>query len=390
MQYRLIQGWNKGGRELFVIGDPDQAIYGFRGSDAACFQRLMADLPKLHTIRLVQNYRSVPSIVHGAAALISNNEGLDRELIPWKKEGPPIRLVTAKSEMSEAIFAAKEINRLIGGIDMLDVQDRTEQEDKKRIKGFSDIAILYRTHRQAELLEKCLRQEGIPYVTAGRDEFLSETSVQGTAAFFRYLLDEEDRLSRQLALRYIWNLSEDCISDCILQKMTDQYAGLVKKTKPEKLLEMWMEDTGLTGRPEMQKLVSMAVYYKTMPELLKNLTFGIESDLKRCGGKTYTSDAVTLMTLHGAKGLEFPAVILCGARKGMIPLENVSQTADLEEERRLFYVGMTRAKEELILVTSSEPSSFLKEIPKEDIVMEKAEKQRKSGGSEQLSLFDFM
>lgn len=389
VQYRLIQAWNKGGRELFVIGDPDQAVYGFRGSDPACFERLMADMPKLQTIRLVQNYRSVPSIVHGAAGLISNNEGQPRELVPWKKEGLPIRLVTAKSEMSEAIFTAKEINRLIGGIDMLDAQDRTEQEDKKRIKGFSDIAVLYRTHRQAELLEKCLRQEGIPYVVAGRDDFLAEPSVQGTAAFFRFLLDEEDHLSRQLALRYIWNLQEDCISDCIMQSAAEKYAELVKKTKPEKLLAMWMEEMGLAGRPEMQKLASMAVFYKTMPELLKNLTFGLESDLKRCGGKTYTSDAVTLMTLHGAKGLEFPAVILCGVRKGLIPLENGGQTDDLEEERRLFYVGMTRAKEELVLVTSSEPSSFLQEIPEEDLVRERAEKQRKSGG-EQLSLFDFM
>lgn len=390
VQYRLIQAWNQGGRELFVIGDPDQAIYGFRGSDAACFEHLQRDMPGLHTVRLVQNYRSVPSIVHGAVSVISRNEGQPRELVPWKKEGLPIRLVTAKSEMAGAIFTAKEINRLIGGIDMLDVQGQNGQEDKKRIKGFSDIAVLYRTHRQADLLEKCLRQEGIPYVVAGRDDFLTDKAVQGTAAFFRYLLNPGDLFSRQLALKYIWNLPEDCISDCVLQSMTDKFSGPVKKTKPDKLLESWMDETGLAGSPEMQKLVSMAVFYKTMEDLLKNLLFGREGDLKRCGGKSYTSDAVTLMTLHGAKGLEFPAVILCGVKKGVIPLENGKQPVDLEEERRLFYVGMTRAKEELVLVTSSEPSLFLSEIPEEDLIREHAKKQGRGDGGVQLSLFDFI
>ena len=96
------------------------------------------------------------------------------------------------------------------------------------------------------------------------------------------------------------------------------------------------------------------------------------------------------MTLHGAKGLEFPAVILCGVKKGVIPLENGKQPVDLEEERRLFYVGMTRAKEELVLVTSSEPSPFLSEIPEEDLIREHAKKQGRGDGGVQLSLFDFI
>lgn len=389
VQYRLIQAWNKGGKELFVIGDPDQSIYGFRGSDALCFERLKKDMPGLITIRLERNYRSAEPVVRGSAAMISKNGGQPRELEPQKEGGLPIRLVSAKSGMGEAIFTAKEINRLIGGIDMLDAQGRLEEGGPVRIKGFADIAVLYRTHRQAELLEKCLRQEGIPYIVAGRDEFLTEPSVRGTVSFFRCLLNPEDRMARKLALKLIWDLPEECISDCVLESMLEKYKELVKKVKPQKLMEQWMEETGLTDRPEMQKLASMAVFYKSMEEFLKNLSFGQESDLKRCGSKSYTADAVTLMTLHGSKGLEFPAVIIYGAGKGLIPLENGKEPADVEEERRLFYVGMTRAKEELVITTSAEPSPFLADIPEEWLLRESAEK-KKTGQSGQLSLFDFI
>lgn len=389
VQYRLINAWNKGGKELFVIGDPDQAIYGFRGSDAKCFERLAADRPELRMIRLVHNYRSTPPIIQGALGVISHNEGEERILKPWKQEGVPIRLAAAKSEMGEAIFAAKEVNRLVGGIDMLDAQDRDMSAGPGPVKSFSDIAVLYRTHRQAELIEKCFRQEGIPYVVAGRDDFLMEPAVRGTVAFFRCLKNEKDELSARLALKLNWNLSKDCISDSVLQAMLEKYRGIIKKSKPERLMELWMEDNRLDDRPEMNKLKNMAAFYKNMDEFLHNLTFGQESDLKRCGQKTYTAGAVTLMTLHGSKGLEFPAVILCGVRKGLIPLERENMEADVEEERRLFYVGMTRAKEELVLVASGEPSVFSAEIPDACLTREMAKKKKEEGGV-QLSLFDFM
>ena len=113
--------------------------------------------------------------------------------------------------------------------------------------------------------------------------------------------------------------------------------------------------------------------------------------LKRCGGKTYTSDAVTLMTMHGSKGLEFPVVLLLGVRKGMVPLEFKGGETDLEEERRLLYVAMTRAKEELIMTCSGEASVFLQRIP-DKIIPRQAVKPRagQGDGGRQLSLFDFM
>ena len=390
VQYRLIQEWNKGGRELFVIGDPDQAIYSFRGSDARCFEKLREDYPQITTICLEQNYRSTPQILEAASGVISQNDGPERRLIPQRQAGTPVRLVTASGEMSEDIFVAKEINRLIGGIDMLDAQGHLETGDDLRARSFSDIAVLYRTNRQAELLETCLKKEGIPYVVAGREDFLMEPAVRGTLCFFKALLNPEDRTVRRLSLKLLWKLPEDEMSGSIFDAAAEKYRKKMKKEKPQKLLEAWFSDMNLQEEEGVAKLASMSVFYKNMAEFLDNLTFGQESDIKRCGGKTYTSDSVTLMTLHGSKGLEFPVVLMCGVRKGLIPLESGKQDIDEAEERRLFYVGMTRAKDELLLITSQEPSPFLEAIPKEVTTRENAGKQRDPGMGKQMSLFDFM
>ncbi|RGY97586.1 UvrD-helicase domain-containing protein [Clostridium sp. AM58-1XD] len=389
IQYELIMAWNKKKRELFVIGDPDQAIYGFRGADAKCFDRLCSDWNDVHVIQLKENYRSSGRIVTGAGAVISKNPGMERVLHAVREEGQPIRVVKAKGEMAEAIFVAKEINRLVGGIDMLDVEEREKGGDTK-IRSFSDIAVLYRTHRHAALLEKCLKKEGIPYVVTGREEFLEEKPVRGTICFFRSLVSPEDSLSRKTALKLLWNLDEDCISGSIYEAMAERYKTSFKKEKPQKIMDRWMEDMGLQEEESMEKLASMALFYKNMEEFLEQLAFGRESDLKRCGGKTYTSDSVTLMTLHGSKGLEFPAVLIYGARKGMLPLENSRGESDEEEERRLFYVGMTRAMEELIVTSGLEPSCFLDDIPDEACIREYADKRNGTDRPVQMSLFDFM
>ena len=125
-----------------------------------------------------------------------------------------------------------------------------------------------------------------------------------------------------------------------------------------------------------------------MPDFLRDLVLGVESDLKRCGGKNYTSGAVTLMTLHGSKGLEFPVVFIYGAREGNIPLENEKRPSDEEEERRLLYVGMTRAKEELILTCSGEESRFLAELPETVLKREKEIPVKKEETCHQMSLFE--
>ena len=154
-----------------------QSIYGFRGCSPLIFQRLYQEYPDHTTIRLVDNYRSAPDILKAALGVISHNEGGPRLMTAHSRAKSPVRIASMPDERREAIFIAKEINRLIGGIDMLDTEEGSADSERK-IRGFSDIAVLYRTHRQAALLEKCLRQEGIPYQVAGREDFLTEHDVR--------------------------------------------------------------------------------------------------------------------------------------------------------------------------------------------------------------------
>ncbi len=416
LQYRLVRAWHQNGRQLFAIGDPDQAIYGFRGASAECFRRLHEEYPACREIRLVQNYRSTPEILSCALPVISRNAGEERALHANRETGVPVRLVTAESDLSEGIFVAKEINRLVGGIDMLDAQSFGLPAEERKPRDFSDIAVLYRTHRQADLLESCLKKESIPYVVAGRDDFLGTQEVRAAAAYFRFLTCPEEAYSLHAALRLGWECPEDLAQGAAsalagdsssfaerLARVEHEYAQVaqvrsfaalteelypvVRKKKPRELLERYAQERRLADSDPIRRLINTAVFHKNMPEFLQTLALGQESDLLRGTGKAYLSGAVTLMTLHGSKGLEFPVVFLCGVKKEKIPLESAGRPADLAEERRLFYVGMTRAKEELLLLTSPEPSVFLSDIPQDCLRTEAAAKRRPAPDGVQLSLF---
>lgn len=389
LEYELVKAWNDGGKELFVIGDSDQSIYGFRGSDASCFERLTKEFPNVRQIVLEENYRSTPQILTFASEIISKNPGGARTLIPNCPDKGPVRLVTADSAASEAIFIAKEVNRLAGGIGMLEAQE-VFPENEGHVQSFDDIAILYRTHRQAELLESCLKKEGIPYIVSGRDDYLTEPAVRGTISFFQSMLHPQNSLAGQTALKLLWSLEEGELTNSIFDNMAEKYMPLLKKKKPMKILEEWVSDLHLEKDKAVRKLSQTAIYYPTMADFINALEFGVEGDLKRCGNKQYKSGAVTLMTLHGSKGREFPAVLIFGVRKGLIPFENGHHMTDMEEERRLFYVGITRAKETLILTTSKEESLFLKDLPKELMQKEKARQRKSEGNGRQMNLFDFM
>lgn len=388
LQYRLIRAWNQGGRELFAIGDRDQAIYGFRGADAGCFQRLEEDFPEACRIVLEENYRSTPQILAAASAVISNNPGGKRVLRPNRPEGALVRVVEAESERAEAIFVAKEIGRLAGGIGMLEAQEQFPAGEENA-RGFEDIAVLYRTHRQAALLEECLKREGIPYVVVGREAFLQEESVRGTICFFKALLRPEDKLAARTALALLWGPERKGPAAETYEALVKKYAPQIKRKRPQKLLEEWIQELGLGQKQEMQKLCQTSVFYRGMPEFLEALESGTEGDLRRCGGKKYAAGAVTLMTLHGSKGLEFPVVMIYGVRKGLLPFEGGKAVSDEEEERRLFYVGLTRAREALILTSSPEPSGFLRELPPELAGREKAYTGKREQGR-QMSLFEMI
>ena len=363
VQYRLVLTWTGRG-DLFAIGDPDQSIYGFRGSSAEGFRRLEADKPGLRTIRLVKNYRSAPEVLAAALSVLGRAEG---HLLAQRPAGPKPIYVNCTGELAEGVYVAKAIAALVGGMDMLSAG--TEEG-----LGFSDIAVLYRTHRQGEMLEHCLKTEGIPCVVSGREDFLAEETVRRVLAFFRYLLDPGDELSRALA---------QPLFGADFEERAAEYGPHAKKDRPEKLIRAIAAQQGLTD-PALDKLAQAAMLSASLGEFLTNVLLGQEIDLERSGRKSYASGAVRLMTLHGSKGLEFPAVFLTGVRAGLIPYDAPGRGADPREERRLLYVGLTRAKDRLTLTCPGEPSPFLEDIPKDALTFEKA-----IGRSEgrQLTLF---
>ena len=273
---------------------------------------------------------------------------------------------------------------------MLDVEGQTREREGGKTRSFRDIAVLYRTHYQARLLEKTLSQEGIPYVVNGREDFLETPLVRGTIRFFLSLIHPEDEACRAEALKMLWGSLDPEIARGIYMQEAEKFGPKWEKTAPKKLLDEWAGDLNQAEDENLKNLIGMAVLYKKMPEFLEELLLGEEGDLKRCNGRTLSADAVQLMTLHGSKGLEFPAVILYGAGKGELPLENGKYPSDMEEERRLFYVGMTRAKEELIITYTKDPSPFLAELDEKSVKRERAGREKNAETGVQMSLFDFL
>ena len=414
LQYRLIREWSKNSKSIFVIGDPDQSIYGFRGSDSHYFDRFQEDFSPVRKIRLSDNYRSTPEIIRCAGSVISKEaSGAYAHSLEAKREsGAKVRLLNAADPFSESIAIAKEINRLVGGVDMLDASSGKKAAAGGQW-GFSDIAVLYRMNRQAALLEQCLLKEGIPYTVAGRDEFLSDREVRKAIAFFRFLLNPGDLIALKTCLKAFSGIRADLLPELLekyaavsgsvssladvfqacglpeagLLQLFCRYEPLVHREKPSRLIEGFMNDNALSGNPSMELLLHTAVMYGRLDSFLQSLALGHEQDVVRSGGKAYSPNAVSLMTLHAAKGLEFPVVFLCGLNEGTLPYKNRFGCSDSEEERRLFYVGITRARDELVLLTSGAPSPFLADISEDSIAREEAFARRQTPEFQQLSLF---
>ena len=326
VQYALVRAWSRHGRSLFVIGDPDQSIYGFRGASGRCFQRLAEDVAEVREIRLVENYRSAPEILAASLPVISQNPGGPRTITANRPHGPAVRVVQSSDPFAEGIFIAKEIGRMVGGVDMLEAQQLGQE---RKIRAFSDLAVLCRTHRQLELVEKCLRHDDIPCIISGREDFWNDDTVRGALAFWRFLQSPEDGAALDTALRLLWNCPTDLIrllqNACAPQKELDLqelkpvaqgYGPLeawlaraeawlpFRKEKPRKLVERWEELYG--SSPALERLRSAAVFHASLQDLWNALTLGQEADLCRAAGKGWESGAVWLMTCTGPRVWSFP------------------------------------------------------------------------------------
>ena len=405
IQRALALHWSQGNK-LFVIGDPDQSIYGFRGADAGCFDALQAARPGARVIRLTQNYRSSPEILACALAAIAKNPGPERRLLPACPPAGPVRWVSAKTSEGQYSYITKEIARLAGGVDMLNAA-----AGEKALYAFSEMAVLCRTRSQLALMEKCLTREGVPSVISLRGEELEAPVNQALMGFFTALLESANLAALDAALRGLWNCPAglaqraeaawpllfeqgeeafrealapfDGLSPLILA--VERFMPLVRKEKPRKLLEGLMQEAGVRPSRDTEKLLNTAVFFDAMPAFLEAARTGEEGDIQRLsGGKP--SGAVRLMTLHASKGLEFPVVFIGGLEEGRFPLEREGEATDIEEERRLFFVGITRARSQLILVSGGKPSPFLKEIGAW-VQKEESEEKGFKAQAKQLSFF---
>ncbi|MGW3495143.1 DNA helicase PcrA [Streptomyces sp. NPDC001020] len=416
-----------GPAELCVVGDADQSIYAFRGATIRNILQFEEDYPDAATILLEQNYRSTQTILSAANAVIERNESRRPKNL-WTNAGAGARIAgyVADTEHDEAQFVADEIDRL------------TDRDEAKA----GDVAVFYRTNAQSRVFEEVFIRVGLPYKVVGGVRFYERKEVRDVLAYLRVLANPEDSVPLRRILnvpkRGIGERAEAMI-DALAQRekisfaqalgRVDEAYGMAARSTnavkrfnvlmddlrtivesgagPATILEAVLERTGYlaelqastdpqdeTRIENLQELAAVALEFEqergedavpseaaapagTLSDFLEKVALVADSD--QIPDEEEGSGVITLMTLHTAKGLEFPVVFLTGMEDGVFPhMRALGQTKELEEERRLAYVGITRARERLYLTRSAmrsawgqpsynPPSRFLEEIPDQHV-----------------------
>lgn len=346
-------------RQLTVVGDASQAIYSWRGADYRNLLLLKQDFPDLTTINLEQNYRSSQNILDAAYSVISKNKNHPiLKLWTDRSGGDKITLHEAESEGTEAWFVTLKIQE---GIDVG--------------RKFSDFAVLYRTNAQSRVIEEAFLHSGIPYVLVGGVRFYERKEIKDVLCYLRLLLHPEDDVSRKRAEK-IGKTRLKKLMEAQINLQSTSIKVLDEVLKLTSYLEMFNQDLeeDLARLENIKELRSVAEQFPALPDFLENIAL-TEKESKKFRRTDTGLGAVTLMTLHAAKGLEFDTVFLVGMEEGLFPhSRTLLDPAEMEEERRLAYVGITRAKNKLYLVyarrrlyfgqSGSNPvSRFLAEIP---------------------------
>ena len=407
-QYLLTKFFAAKHRNICVVGDADQSIYGWRGADIQNILDFEKDYPDAKVIKLEQNYRSTQIILDAANAVIENNTGRKpKNLWTENKSGADIIYFQAVDERDEARFVIEQLQNL----------QRTEN------KKLGDMAILYRTNTQSRIFEEMLIKSGISYNMVGGLKFYERKEIKDIIAYLRVIFNPADSLS----LLRIINVPKRGIGDASLAKIQayaaannvslfeavsnaaaidglssrfvsklDDLAGIIfelmnlaNEAPVEDLIDRVLRDTGYLEELEnertpqaqsridnLHELISVAQEFAASEEennlenFLAHVALVSDIDDTELG-----EDAITLMTLHSSKGLEFPVVFLVGMEEGLFPhARTLMDETEIEEERRLCYVGITRAKEKLFLSSTKmrtiygntvtyPPSRFLQEIP---------------------------
>ena len=359
-QYRLVRQLVPPDGNLCAIGDPDQSIYGFRGTDVRCFEQFTADFPAARVVPLTRNYRSSRSIVAASLQVIAPATLVaDRVLTALAGRDVLIEIRASPTDKAEAEFVVHSIEKMIGGSTFFSM-------DSGRVDGaggrhaFGDFAVLYRTAAQSDALREAFARSGMPFQTR------SHLGLAATPVV-RKLLALMGRESAAAPLPASLQAAVQGLDD---------------------------EGERREASGHLPTLAAMAAQASSLSDFQSLLTMGVDADLWDPG-----AERVSLLTLHASKGLEFPVVFIAGCEDGLLPLRWGSEPGDDAEERRLLFVGMTRARECLILsharrrhwrgqVREMQPSPFLRDI--EAALLDRTQsdhRRRQRPAAEQLSLF---
>ena len=370
-------------RNLFVVGDMSQAIYSFRGADFRNILNFQKDYPDAAIYNLEQNYRSTQIILDAAKNLIKNNSThIPLDLWTDKKGGEKIVVFSGSTGDEEVSFVVDEITEKI-----------------KTGKAFSDFAILYRTNAQSRAIEEALIKNRIPYKVFGGVRFYSRKEIKDIVSYLKVIHNPKDSVSwtriinvpargvGQKTLEKLkdakWDLDEiEKVAKIPIKKWISKKDDLSTLELMEEVLKetdyvRWLDDgteEALSRIENIKELKSVASIFVDLGEFLESVSLVEDTDRPRGSSE---SNCVTLMTVHSSKGLEFPIVFIIGMEEGLFPHSNSLGSEDeLEEERRLCYVAMTRAKEKIYMTNARSrlyfgniqqnlPSRFLSEIPEE-------------------------
>ena len=413
IQYRLVKALVNQDRNICVVGDDWQSIYSWRGADFTNILNFERDFPGAKTIKLEQNYRSTGNILTASQKIINQNKTrTDKELFTTSGEGEPIEIQSLMDETAEASFVAMKIINLLAN-------SKAVMQNGELVKDFtsySDFAVLYRTNAQSYAIEKAFISHQIPYKIIGGVRFYDRKEVKDVLAILKLIVNFHDRISLDRICRNVLsgigpaslekvhtflNQSENYdataqgrqnalldagLLDTLSGKAKNNFARLQNflrdldtSLKPAEIIEKVIHYFGLAelvqdGTPSgderaenLNTMIGNAAEFESLDDFLAEATIMSSAD------EQTSTNFVTLMTIHAAKGLEFPAVFLVGLEEGLFPSSRSDDEDSIEEERRLAYVGMTRARKLLILTYAGSrfsngqrsynmPSRFLMEL----------------------------
>ena len=418
-QYAIIKRLASKFKNVTVVGDDAQSIYAFRGADIANILDFQRDYPQAQVFRLEQNYRSTKNILATADELIRNNKGqIPKTLFTENAKGEPVRVVECVDERDEASTVVRTI----------------EDEIRKEKLDLRHFAILYRTNAQSRALEDALRRQSIPYVIIGGTAFYRRKEVKDVLAYVRLLVNPTDSESLLRVINYpargIGATTMEKVAvyarehsttllhalECIdfvtgvqgraaakikeFAALIGKYGKLKDKMSPSELLRALIDETRILQELKLENTMESLARFENIQEFLSAVTdffhekpeatidtfleeVSLVSEVDRADG---TKNAVTLMTLHAAKGLEFPVVCITGLEEGLFPSQQTAaEPGELEEERRLLYVGITRAMRKCFIFYAMQRLRFgetVRELPSRFL-----EELERSGSTERVTSF---